>query len=131
MARYAPVLKEWQSRRAADAASAGERPRPPGRPRLTFDHAAGLAARGGGAEIEGFEVAGVDRTFVPARARVEGNTLIVSAPSVSTVAAVRYGWAKNPKATLVNGAGLPASPFRTDDWPMPATATTTPPAGDD
>ncbi len=81
---------------------------------LTFDHAAGLKAASGG--IEGFAIAGRDQKFVWAKARIDGEKVIVSSDSVSEPAAVRYGWAGNPKCNLVNTAGLPASPFRTDDW---------------
>ena len=83
---------------------------------LRFDHARGLAARGGGA-LEGFAVAGEDRRFVWAEARIEGPTVVVHSPSVASPVAVRYGWANNPACNLVNGVDLPAAPFRTDDWP--------------
>src|SRR5512143_3429737 len=53
-----------------------------------------------------------------AEARIEGETVLLSSPEVPQPAAARYAWADNPEATLRNGAGLPASPFRTDDWPM-------------
>lgn len=49
--------------------------------------------------------------------RVDGATVVVSSPSVPKPVAVRYAWQPNPRATLCNGAGLPAEPFRTDDWP--------------
>ena len=64
-----------------------------------------------------FVIAGPDRVFHPARVRVEGETLVVWSPRVSDPQAVRYGWSNTPHATLFNRAGLPASPFRTDDWP--------------
>jgi sialate O-acetylesterase len=82
---------------------------------LTFDHAeGGLVAKGG--ELKGFAVAGEDRKWVWAKARIEGNEVIVSSPEVKAPAAVRYAWANNPDCNLFNGAGLPASPFRSDDW---------------
>ena len=85
--------------------------------RLRFNHAdGGLAARGGG-QLTGFAMAGEDRQFVEATAAIEGDTIIVSSERVSRPVAVRYAWADNPECNLVNGAGLPASPFRTDDWP--------------
>ncbi len=84
--------------------------------RLLFDHAQRLAAKDGGA-LKGFAVAGSDRRFVWADARIEGESVVVSSAAVPEPAAVRYGWADNPEVNLVNGAGLPASPFRTDDWP--------------
>lgn len=87
-----------------------------GKIRLRFDSHGGLAAKDGGA-LRGFDVAGADRNFVRAEARIDGDTVVVSSSSVPAPVAVRYAWADNPEATLVNTAGLPASPFRTDDWP--------------
>jgi sialate O-acetylesterase len=83
---------------------------------LRFSHAEGLAARGGG-PVEGFAIAGADRRFVPAAAAIRGATVEVSSPLVPRPVAVRYAWAASPICNLVNGAGLPAAPFRTDDWP--------------
>ncbi|BDI29004.1 9-O-acetylesterase [Capsulimonas corticalis] len=87
-----------------------------GAARLTFTHSAGLAAKDNG-PLTGFTIAGADRKFVRASARIEGTSVIVSSPEISHPAAVRYAWADNPVCSLVNGAGLPALPFRTDDWP--------------
>ena len=85
--------------------------------RLRFKHAdGGLAARGGG-QLTGFAVAGEDRHFVEASATIEGDTVIVSSDQVKRPVAVRYAWGDSPECNLVNGVGLPASPFRTDDWP--------------
>jgi sialate O-acetylesterase len=84
--------------------------------RLKFLHAEGLQAKGG--ELKGFAVAGEDKKFVWADAKVEGDSVVVSASGVEKPVAVRYGWADNPECNLYNGAGLPASPFRTDDFPM-------------
>ena len=75
----------------------------------------GLAARDGG-KLKGFAIAGEDKKFVWADARIEGGTVNVSSPEVKSPVAVRYAWANNPDCNLVNKAGLPASPFRTDDW---------------
>ncbi|MGE5295744.1 MAG: sialate O-acetylesterase [Solirubrobacterales bacterium] len=84
---------------------------------LHFDHlGGGLVAQGGG-PLKGFAVAGEDRKFVWADARIEGNTVVVSSSSVANPVAVRYAWADNPVCNLFNKAGLPASPFRTDTWP--------------
>jgi sialate O-acetylesterase len=80
--------------------------------RLTFDHAAGMTAKGGA--LQGFAIAGADKKFVWADARVEGNTVVVSSPQVKQPVAVRYAWANNPVANLYNLHGLPALPFRTD-----------------
>lgn len=83
---------------------------------ISFDHVHdGLEARGGA--LKGFAIAGDDYNFVWADARIDGERVIVSSPSVTAPVAVRYGWADNPECTLYNGAGLPASPFRTDDRP--------------
>ncbi|MGA2619890.1 MAG: sialate O-acetylesterase [Thermoguttaceae bacterium] len=83
---------------------------------LEFDYAeGGLAARDGD-KLKGFAIAGPDKIFVWADARIVGNTVVVSSPKVSAPAAVRYAWANNPDCNLINKAGLPASPFRTDDW---------------
>ena len=78
--------------------------------------ARGLRARGGD-PLSGFAIAGEDRKFHWANARIEGETVIVTHPRVPKPTAVRYAWADNPVCNLVNAAGLPASPFRTDDWP--------------
>ena len=73
-----------------------------------------LAARGGGQTVHGFEVAGDDRRFHPARAEIAGDTLMVTSGAVAQPKAVRYAWRDNPAdADLVNREGLPASPFRT------------------
>lgn len=77
----------------------------------------GLAVRAGG-ELKGFAIADASRQFVAAQARIEGNTVVVSSPQVGQPVALRYGWVDNPEqANLVNTDGLPASPFRSDDWP--------------
>jgi sialate O-acetylesterase len=84
--------------------------------RVEFDHVGrGLVARS--ATLAGFEIAGHDRRFVRAEARIEGSTVIVSSPSVPAPAAARYAWDDDPEVSLFNADGLPASPFRTDDWP--------------
>lgn len=63
-----------------------------------------------------FTIAGADQVFYPAEVKQVGNKLIVSAKEVPSPVAVRYGWADNPDLTLYNEAGIPGSPFRTDDW---------------
>ena len=84
---------------------------------LRFDYAdGGLVARDGG--LKGFSIAGSDREFIWADAEIIGRKKIrVSSDKVSRPVAVRYGWADNPECNLYNEAGLPASPFRTDEWP--------------
>ena len=81
---------------------------------LTFDFADGLTADG---KLKGFAIADASQRFVWAEAAVEGDTVRVWNDTVADPAAVRYGWAANPVGNLRNAAGLPASPFRTDDWP--------------
>jgi len=86
--------------------------------RLRFKHVGGgLVAKGG--PLKGFEIAGEDRKFVAAEAKISGDTVVVRSVGgrVPHPAAVRYAWADNPECSLYNKAGLPASPFRTDDWP--------------
>lgn len=86
------------------------------RVRLSFDHVdGGLEAEGGA--LTGFAVAGEDRKFHWAEARIEGETVVVWSDRVPDPVAVRYGWAANPRCNLYDAAGLPAAPFRTDDWP--------------
>jgi sialate O-acetylesterase len=80
---------------------------------LHFSHlGGGLVAPGG--ELIGFTIAGADKVFVPAQARIESDTLVVSAETMRHPVAVRYAWANVPVGNLYNRAGLPASPFRTD-----------------
>jgi sialate O-acetylesterase len=67
-------------------------------------------------ELRGFEIAGADRNFVSGEAKIEGATVVVRSAAVPHPVAVRYGWGMNPWCNLYNRAGLPASPFRTDDW---------------
>jgi sialate O-acetylesterase len=66
--------------------------------------------------LQSFEVAGPDRVFHPAKAVIQGNTLLVQSPLVRQPVAVRYAWRNAPEANLYNGAGLPAAPFRSDSW---------------
>lgn len=83
-----------------------------------FHHAdGGLMSKGG--ELKGFLTAGANRAWKPATARIEGDTVVIASPQVSKPVAVRYAWASDPVCNLFNAAGLPASPFRTDDWQTP------------
>ncbi len=84
---------------------------------LRFTHAHGGLTAADGKALTGFAIAGEDRKFVWAEAEIKGKTVIVSSPNVSNPVAVRYAWAHNPVCNLANGKGLPASPFRTDQWP--------------
>jgi len=82
---------------------------------LSFKHTdGGLVAKRG--ELKGFVVAGEDKQWKSARARIEGDKVIVSSADVKQPVAARYAWENWPTCNLYNGAGLPASPFRTDDW---------------
>ncbi|MDD5678674.1 MAG: sialate O-acetylesterase [Kiritimatiellae bacterium] len=99
-----PLLKSWR----VDG----------GRVRLQFDHCGGGLAAAGGGPLKGFAVAGPDRKFHWAGAAIESkDSLAVRSANVPAPVAVRYAWADNPVCNLVNKDGLPASPFRTDDWP--------------
>ena len=87
-----------------------------GEVRISFSHIdGGLDAHGD--SVQGFTIAGTDKKFHRATARIEGNSVVVSSPDVPAPAAVRYAWADSPDCNLFNKDGLPASPFRTDDWP--------------
>jgi sialate O-acetylesterase len=102
---------------------------------LTFDHADGLTAGkfsmpfgqdadkkakvvnvGEDGQLTGFTVAGEDKVFHPAKAVIEGDKVVVTSEKVTKPVAVRYGWKNFPVVNLFNKAGLPASPFRTDDF---------------
>jgi sialate O-acetylesterase len=86
---------------------------------LSFEHVGGgLMARNRYGYLNGFSIAGEDRIFHWARARIQGDKVFVYSEKVKQPVAVRYGWADNPDdVNLYNAEGLPASPFRTDDWP--------------
>lgn len=71
-----------------------------------------------GEELEGFELAGADRVFKPATARVRGGTVVVRSPQVPEPVAVRYCFRNWCRGTLFNSYGIPALPFRSDDWPL-------------
>jgi sialate O-acetylesterase len=81
--------------------------------RLWFDHAEGLEAYGG--NLAGFEIAGADGRFVKAEARIDGKTVVVESAQVPVPKQVRYGWSNALVVNLFNSAGLPASPFTTED----------------
>jgi sialate O-acetylesterase len=84
--------------------------------RVRFTHTGkGLVSKGD--SLKGFAVAGPDKKFVWAEATIDGDTIVVSSPQVTDPIAVRYAWASNPETSLYNRDGLPAVPFRTDDWP--------------
>jgi sialate O-acetylesterase len=70
-----------------------------------------------GTVLKGFTIAGEDKVFYWADAKVEGDKIMVSSSHVANPVAVRYNWADNPDGNLTNASGLPASSFRTDAWP--------------
>ena len=81
--------------------------------RINFTHiGGGLEAKGG--ELKGFAIAGLDKAFHWAKAKIDGDSVLVWNESIPNPAFVRYAWANNPECTLYNAAGLPAVPFRTD-----------------
>jgi sialate O-acetylesterase len=84
--------------------------------RLHFDHTAnGLMQKG--EELKAFQIAGPDKQWTWAKAKIEGNSIVVWQDGIKIPTAVRYAWANNPEGcNLFNSEGLPASPFRTDDW---------------
>lgn len=77
----------------------------------------GLTAKDKFGYVRGFEIAGDDKVFYYAQAKIEGDKVVVSSPKVTKPVAVRYAWSDAPiDANLYNSAGFPVSPFRTDDW---------------
>jgi len=82
--------------------------------RVQFAYADGLQSRT--PEVTGFEIAGADQVFHGATARIDGTAVVVSSPDVRDPVAVRYAYTNAPAASLSNAAGLPAAPFRSDDW---------------
>lgn len=89
---------------------------------IHFNHAEGLQAKNG-EPLKGFQIAGEDKKWVWADAKIEPGSsgkegsVVVSSDKVAKPVAVRYDWAHNPEGNLYNKADLPAFPFRTDDWP--------------
>jgi sialate O-acetylesterase len=85
---------------------------------LSFDHiGSGLMVKSKHGYINEFEIAGVDKKFYWARAKLDGDKVVVWSEKVKEPVAVRFGWSNNPaELNLYNKEGLPASPFRTDDW---------------
>jgi sialate O-acetylesterase len=85
--------------------------------RISFDSTgSGLDSRGG--PLAGFEIAGDDRKFAAAEASIDGATVLVRSAGVKSPVAVRFASGHAPAPNLFNKEGLPASPFRTDDWPL-------------
>jgi len=84
--------------------------------RLTFDSVGGGLVSRDGKALSWFTIAGSDKKFVEATAKIDGKTVVVSCDAVAKPAAVRFGWKKTAVPNLNNKEGLPASPFRTDRW---------------
>lgn len=83
---------------------------------IAFDYVGnGLTVKG--EKLKGFQIAGSDKKFYWAEANIVGGKVFVKSEKVKQPVAVRYGWGKNMECNLYNKNGLPASPFRTDDWP--------------
>jgi len=85
--------------------------------RVKFTHTAGGLKTSDGSAPKGFAIAGEDHKFVWADAQISGDSIVLSSKDVAKPVAVRYAWADNPVTNLYNKIDLPASPFRTDDWP--------------
>ncbi|MDP7255301.1 MAG: sialate O-acetylesterase, partial [Planctomycetota bacterium] len=68
--------------------------------------------------LTSFVIAGADKKFVQAEAKIDGSTVVVWSDAVKAPEAVRYAWENNPSASLYSKEDLPASPFRTDTWPV-------------
>ncbi|MHB9133465.1 MAG: sialate O-acetylesterase [Armatimonadota bacterium] len=84
--------------------------------RLRFDHLGGGLVTKNGEPLKGFTIAGKDKKWCWAEAKIDGDTIVLSSDKVAEPVAVRYAWASNPICNLYNKAGLPAGPFRTDSW---------------
>jgi sialate O-acetylesterase len=85
--------------------------------RLRFMHTGSGLVTVDGKSLRGFAIAGRDHKFVWTNARIDGNSVVVESDRVADPIADRYAWAGNPDCNLGNREGLPASPFRTDNWP--------------
>ena len=84
--------------------------------RISFSSIGSGLSTSNGKEVKGFAIAGDDKQFHWAKAVIEGNEVVVYCDEVENPEAVRYAWADNPDCNLINSEGLPAVPFRTDDW---------------
>jgi sialate O-acetylesterase len=83
--------------------------------RVKFSHLGGGLVAKGVEPLKWFEIAGTDGKFVPAAAKIDGKTVVVSSPEISAPVAVRYAWVNYPVGcNLFNSAGLPAAQFRSD-----------------
>ena len=89
------------------------------RMRILFDKTGGGLQSRDGEELNWFEIAGQDRRFYLAKAKIEGNEVVVMSEKVEFPVAVRFGFHELAEPNLVNREGLPAVPFRTDNWEVP------------
>ena len=89
---------------------------------VAFSQAGGGLKTKDGGSVSGFQIAGADQQWRPAVATIAGDKVAVSSADVAAPVAVRYAWQDFPECNLYNAAGLPASPFRTDEWPAAAAA---------
>jgi len=84
---------------------------------ISFNNVAnGLIVKDKYGYVEGFTIAGADKKFVWAKAYIDGDKVVVYSDNINNPVAVRYSWANNPDVNLFNKEGLPAAPFRTDNW---------------
>lgn len=88
--------------------------------RIRFRDTGGRLLSSNGKPLSDFAIAGADRRFVPAEATVSGDAVVVRSPQVAKPESVRFAWNEVATPNLVNAAGLPAMPFRTDDWRLPS-----------
>jgi sialate O-acetylesterase len=84
---------------------------------VSFKHTNGGLKSITGGPLAGFQIAAADQQWKPAEAKIVGETVVASSAEIAEPVAVRYAWKDWPDYSITNGAGLPASPFRTDDWP--------------
>jgi sialate O-acetylesterase len=85
-----------------------------GKIRVRFDHVGGGLASHDSKPLTWFEIAGADKKFVKADAKIDGDSVLVSSKTIKEPAAVRFGWSMEAQPNLMNKEGLPASPFRMD-----------------
>jgi sialate O-acetylesterase len=85
--------------------------------RISFEHVGGGLQTSNGREPDWFEIAGADKNFVKAEAKIEGDMVVVWSNEVKEPKAVRFAWHEEAEPSLMNTEGLPASSFHTDDWP--------------
>ncbi|MGC6566907.1 MAG: sialate O-acetylesterase, partial [Akkermansiaceae bacterium] len=83
--------------------------------RISFAHGKGLKSRDG-KDLNEFKISGADGNFVEAQAKIDGDSVLVSAEGVKAPAHVQFGWHRSANPNLMNNAGLPASPFQTNNW---------------